>query len=66
MIADDDDNDDNMEPEVTIQLNEGEEVARDEADVEESKENMEALTIEDFRYCMHRSPDFKDVFSFKI
>ena len=55
-----------MEPEVTIQLNEGEEVARDEADVEESKENMEALTIEDFRYCMHRSPDFKDVFSFKI
>lgn len=26
----------------------------------------EALTIEDFRYCVHRSPDFKNVFSFKI
>jgi Ca2+-binding EF-hand superfamily protein len=26
----------------------------------------ESLTIEDFRFCINRSPDFKSIFSFKI
>lgn len=38
----------------------------EEEDGENSQELQESLTIEDFRYCMHRSPDFKDIFSFKI
>lgn len=36
---------------------------------EEGKKVMNArlaLTIEDFRYCIYRSPDFKSIFSFKI
>ena len=37
-----------------------------EEEEENSQELQESLTIEDFRYCMHRSPDFKDIFSFKI
>lgn len=28
--------------------------------------SKEALTIEDFRYCVYRSPDFRHTFSFNI
>ena len=28
--------------------------------------SQESLTIEDFRYCLYRSPDFKNTFSFNI
>ena len=28
--------------------------------------SKESLTIEDFRYCLYRSPDFKNTFSFNI
>ena len=31
-----------------------------------AKGTYEALTIEDFHFCIHRSPDFKDTFSFSI
>ena len=31
-----------------------------------TKGTYEALTIEDFRFCIYRSPDFKDTFSFSI
>ena len=35
-------------------------------DVHCSSKDKEALTIEDFRFCINQSPDFKNVFSFRI
>lgn len=55
--------------------NDDEESGLEELSFEETTENEEgkkvmnarlALTIEDFRYCIYRSPDFKSIFSFKI
>ncbi len=35
-------------------------------DEEKIFRSKEALTIEDFRYCVYRSPDFRNTFSFNI